>query len=80
MVSKLALIYIKSINFVKCENINLRKKYKNINLLPLTVPAIATVPTTTSIKSNQSSNDMPVGTGGWWNGSLGQDKVGAALK
>ena len=64
MVSKLALIYIESINFIKCENINLRKKYKNINLLLLTMPASATVPTTTSVKSNQLSNDQPVGTDG----------------
>ena len=36
------------------------KKYRNINLIPLTVPAGSTVPATTSIKLNQPSSEQPV--------------------
>ena len=38
-----------------------KEKNKNINLIPLTVPASATVPATTSVKSNQPSSEQPVG-------------------
>ena len=38
-----------------------KKKYRNINLVPLTVPADATVPATTSIELNQPSSQKPVG-------------------
>ena len=60
------------------------KKYKNIDLIsitvPITVPTSATVPATASIKLNQLSSEQPVGIVGWWNGPLSQHKVGETLK
>ena len=53
-----------------------KRKY----LIPLTVPTIATVP---DHKFNQIESIVqwePVGTVGWWNGPLGQHKLGATLK